>query len=509
MIKLSVKFDLSLGNILLGFAGISVAACAYKFYSPKKNIVILDEYDHAYDNQQNYCTEDNVSFAESTSNSNIVSEVIDPAEVRNESKTVSKRVVNQSKTSFPSTNTSTDEGLNDDSVLNRDLDIKVNFPLTNESMDFIEPNKFNKVDFEKYFFEVIENQKSIILLRFHKNEIGKVITETENTDVSFEVIKKLSKKRLQQLEPDKNKHFVANGHLVEQKAWEILTVTTKKHKTSKFNNSKQIFKLISSLYDNLIMYLERNIEVNVSLLKKEDVLDNYSKLIEHIDQSMQNIYSFKGEEFKECIDNMKTDLLQFYGRNPLINIVSNETEVKSTVIANEIEKYIKGFEKITNYLLENNFLTLLDIQQKNLKQVLKELSFGEITTENYTALINKRIKQLKEVIKDNDVNIELFKCEITEWTILSTDKYDSLTNLSWNVLENIEAFYGHLTYVLNMTKNIKLKLKNSIHLGCEELNDLSENFYILLDTIRKLPSRLNHIILLIVVTLQVELMDMF
>ena len=132
-----MKFDLSLGKILLGFAGISVAACAYKFYSLKKNKeVISDEHDHADDNQQNYCIEDKVNLpnsAESTSNSNIVSEVIDQTEVRNKSKTISKEIVNQSETSFHSTSTSTDEDLNDDSVLNRDLDIKVNFSLINES----------------------------------------------------------------------------------------------------------------------------------------------------------------------------------------------------------------------------------------------------------------------------------------------------------------------------------------------------------------------------------------
>ena len=37
MIKLSIKFDLSLGKILLCFAGASVAVCAYKFCSSKNN----------------------------------------------------------------------------------------------------------------------------------------------------------------------------------------------------------------------------------------------------------------------------------------------------------------------------------------------------------------------------------------------------------------------------------------------------------------------------------------
>ena len=36
MIKLSIKFDLSLGKLQLGFAGIFVAVCTYKFYSTKQ-----------------------------------------------------------------------------------------------------------------------------------------------------------------------------------------------------------------------------------------------------------------------------------------------------------------------------------------------------------------------------------------------------------------------------------------------------------------------------------------
>ena len=37
MFKLSLKLDVSLGNILLGVAGFSVAVCAYKFYFAKKD----------------------------------------------------------------------------------------------------------------------------------------------------------------------------------------------------------------------------------------------------------------------------------------------------------------------------------------------------------------------------------------------------------------------------------------------------------------------------------------
>ena len=52
MIKLSLKIDLSLGKILLGFAGISVSVCAYKLYSTKENkevTCLTDENDYLSD----------------------------------------------------------------------------------------------------------------------------------------------------------------------------------------------------------------------------------------------------------------------------------------------------------------------------------------------------------------------------------------------------------------------------------------------------------------------------
>ena len=60
MIKLSMKLDLSFGKILLGFAGISVAVCAYKFYIAKD----IEESPNSYnddiiltDSEQNCCFE--------------------------------------------------------------------------------------------------------------------------------------------------------------------------------------------------------------------------------------------------------------------------------------------------------------------------------------------------------------------------------------------------------------------------------------------------------------------
>ena len=66
-------------------------------------------------------------------------------------------------------------------------------------------------------------------------------------------------------------------------------------------------------------------------------------------------------------------------------------------------------------------------QQKQFIQTLTDFSNKEITTVNYTAVINKRIKQLKEASLENDLITEFFKCNITNWTSFSTGSPYSLT----------------------------------------------------------------------------------
>ena len=54
-----MKLEFSLGKILLGFARISVAVCAYKFYSPKQSeeSINCDDEDIIPTDLQNCCTE--------------------------------------------------------------------------------------------------------------------------------------------------------------------------------------------------------------------------------------------------------------------------------------------------------------------------------------------------------------------------------------------------------------------------------------------------------------------
>ena len=132
MIKLSMKIDLSLGKILLGFAGISVVVCAYKFYSLKQNEKVTSVKNGCGDNEENYCTEDNLSLSESTSNSkSLISSVVNANEEFKESKTSSEKAVslngkpvhldqpevNQPERSVNSKNTSNDECCSEISVI--------------------------------------------------------------------------------------------------------------------------------------------------------------------------------------------------------------------------------------------------------------------------------------------------------------------------------------------------------------------------------------------------------
>ena len=70
MMELSMEFDLSLGKMLLGFAGVSVAVCAYKFHSSNNNeeVSCCDGEDIFSELNQSCCTEDKKVKSPETSN---------------------------------------------------------------------------------------------------------------------------------------------------------------------------------------------------------------------------------------------------------------------------------------------------------------------------------------------------------------------------------------------------------------------------------------------------------
>ena len=81
MIKLSMKIDLSLGKILLGVAGISVAVYAYKIFSPDENeevSCLTDEDVYPSDLNQNELNEkgENLSVKPALSISKKVTSVV-------------------------------------------------------------------------------------------------------------------------------------------------------------------------------------------------------------------------------------------------------------------------------------------------------------------------------------------------------------------------------------------------------------------------------------------------
>ena len=328
--------------------------------------------------------------------------------------------VNQSERSVNSKNTFNDECCSDVSVIDS-TETDDSYTPDYETLNLIESDEFKKVELEKHLLNIIENQKLLLLLNFHKNELDNVITEIKSffNEVSFEVMMKLSDKRLQQLEANKNNHFVAKGYLVEQKAWEILTVALQREKKKKFNKSKYIFSLIMPFYDNLRIYLEKNVELNTQLLTltqmdKEILRHDYSQIVNNTYDSVKSIHKFKNQKFKECIDIMVIDLQDFFNKSPLEKLDSYETAEKyiSLDTKTKLEDYLEFLEVKVENLFEDTFnLQIhLDNQQKNLQQVLKELNKAKTISKDYANLINKRIAQLKEVKIDNFLN----SCFITK-----------------------------------------------------------------------------------------------
>ena len=164
-----MKFNLSLGKILLGFAGMSLAVCAYKFYSAKDN----EEDTSHEDSCDDYCTEDNVNLSESTSNSkSLISSVVNANEEFKESKTSSEKAVSQNKkaehldqpevnhseSSVNSKNTLNDECCSDVSVIDSS-ETDDSYTPNYEILNLIESDEFKKVEIEKHLLNIIEKQK--------------------------------------------------------------------------------------------------------------------------------------------------------------------------------------------------------------------------------------------------------------------------------------------------------------------------------------------------------------
>ena len=274
MIKLSIKFDLSLGKILLGFAGVSVAVCAYKFYSSNNNeaVTCYDGEDIIPSKLQQSCrTEDKkVKLIETskkpdktnnkllTNPKKIMNEKMKPLVKRPESKIISpvscknlnegsesKEILeaDNSSTSVEKENITQDKNKDFTQVENKSstqVENKSSTPLKNENTTLVEKkntspveniNTYININFdENYltetFMDIFSNQQNCIVIKYHMNELKKVLTHIENTEPSNANMESLIFKRLEQLQCKSSRLFMLESYQVELKVWEICSEET-------------------------------------------------------------------------------------------------------------------------------------------------------------------------------------------------------------------------------------------------------------------------------------------
>ena len=117
------------------------------------------------------------------------------------------------------------------------------------------------------------------------------------------------------------------------------------------------------------------------------------------------------------------------------------------------------------------------------------------------------MQQLNKVPDDETVQ-QIFKCESLLWNSLFTST-NKISDFPTYKLKRVNSFYGQLSGFLRKVDRIRSKLKKSISLRCEELDDFIGNFKSLMDDTVILVDVPDYLILKIIYTLQIELIDLF
>ena len=619
MIKLSIKFDLSLGKILLCFAGASVAVCAYKFCS-SNNIEAVTCYDGEdiipSELNQSCCTEDKkvkspeksndlvsvdeelfagrnkllidpkieknpkikpaviypepkISPAVSCMNLNEVIKLKEVLETDNfltrvENKNFKstenedfKQVKNNISTQVENENFTQDDFTSIKNVIFTQVENDSLIPVENEIFSQIENDSSRPVKNENftavenksstqiendsvtppiiknsapvenkdlnisYVFDenylknallgIFHNHQNFIAVKYHMNELEKVLTQMETTELSIFNLKNLTVKRLKQLQCKTTKHFMFKSHQIEAKAWEIYSEDTKNRKpVHDLKDLKKVFQLINQFYKDTINIFEKTIEMfTLKLNSKEAYKNDLRKFLNNMKKQIDvrlSCISALDSRLVETVGKVKTSFQTSFSSS--LKLVPDK-ENKDLTIKDDLLKSKQIFDSLVTFLcvdrLSNHVLT----QQKQLEQTLTDLSIEEATAENYTSLINKRIKQLKEASGVNDLIKEIFKCEITNWTSISKDSFNSLTEFSIGLFEKIKSFYGNLIFALESTEDMKSKLENGNQIEIDEINELIECYDLLLATAKSIENLSYLLILKVVVKLQSELVKIF
>ena len=521
--ELSMEFDLSLGKILLGFAGVSVAVCAYKFHSSNNNeeVSCSDGEDISSELNQSCCTEDKKVKLPETSK-----ELVSVGEKRFVGR--NKLLINPKKVKIPKIKPAVicPEPKVSPAVSSMDLNEVSEIKEILESDNCLTQNKNknfkpNSAPVEKWiyypfdedymkdaFLGIFSHQQKVFVLKYHMNELEKVLTQMENTELSAVKMEKLVLKRVEQLKSKTTRFFKLGSYQIELKVWEILFEQTdiKRKKVHDFDDFIKVLKLINEFYGYMTHTFEKYIELCMLRLNspqkyKYDFNMFFKNISEKKIATLNCIKSNLNNRLDETVETVKTLLL--YSSSHLLNAVTDE-DSKHLNMENDILESKQIFDSLVTCLRVERLSNYVLTQQKQLEQTLTDLSNRETTTENYTTLINKRIKQLKEASGENNLLTELFSCELTKWTSLSTDP-NSSAKFPKDVFEDINLCYGYLITASGNTDHMKLKPGNGIQIDCNEINGLLECYKSLLDIAWSIDNLLFLLILKVVINLQSEL----
>ena len=598
-----MKIDLSLGKILLGFAGVSVAVCAYNFYSSNNNEAVS-----CYDGediipselQQSCCTEDEKIKSSETSNELVsvdevlfagrnkllinpkieknlrikpvaiypdpkvspaiscvnLNEVIKLKEIlerdscltRVENKSF-KSTKNEDFTQVKNVNATQDDfkTIKNNNFTQVENDSSTRFkneaftPVENESFTAVENNCSTQVEkdnltpvktnnsapvenkdlnisyvfdenyLKNVFLRVCHNQQNVIAVKYHMDELKNLLKQMENTELTAVNRKKLVLKRFEQLRCKSTQFFTFENHQIELKAWEIYSEETKNRKTvHDFKDLFKVFKLIKQFYGDTINIFEKSIEIyTLELKSKEPYMYNLKNYLDNITKQINirfSCISQLDDRLVETVEKINTLYQSSYSSTGL-NVTLFD-EIRNLTFEADLLESKQIFDSLVTNLrvdkLSNNVLT----QQKQLEQTLTDLSNKETTAENYTSLINKRIKQLQEASGENNLQTELFSCELTKWTSLSTDPNIS-AKFPKGLFDDINLCYGYLINALASTDNMKSKQEKGIQIESGEINELIECYELLLHTAKNIENFSYLLILKVVVKLQSELVKIF
>ena len=523
-----MKLDVSLGGILLGVAGCSVAVCAYKFYSTKKNeqTSSKNEVTNTSDQKQNISSirdkkghglstssskekvlssnepsfdenkqkfepfeADNVNNFEENDTTKLMSfdvpdgssmnmDVVDDETVNQEPKFSATK--NEQTCSNIEINISNDANRNNSVESNVKVHVKSAF-ISNERL----PSEVKlSLDENKVKFECLEVGNNI-----NENAESSLRSTSIISDVNLNEAEKLNQANgVDFVNPldvssknDKNSNKTKNTAGTKRKKKKKRKKKTKeaRHQSPKneadksgntdkndlVENSK--IEEISDGKANELDWSSEKENIESTLISKQKVP---STVVSSVDEKtlLSEKVKRRVEKVVRLVENQYDNEIETKEAN-LDGGQNNESDVTKSGITEKDNPVENLLYDAVNF---ENLLPLVEKLQNELGEVLKEFkdkpsSFSNFS--NFSSFINKRIRQLEEASKETLVE-ELCKPEIKELFHL----YVSTPENHLEKIEYFHYFYGTLVDALQKLVNIKSQLERNI---CEdtEIKDLGKS----------------------------------